>query len=164
MNKDLGNYIKENREKIGISQRELARRINISNKSINNIEKGLVNEVSLHILIDLANELKLNLEKLLRLNNYSNDEINEIFNIRTPYYTENFLVNYFNDPIEINEYTTEDYDMDFIDIVKVLDAYKHNKIDKEKAVALITACKPIIKDNKIIYITQNGDIEIETYY
>ncbi len=160
INEKLGNFIKEQREKNGISQRELARNINVNNKTIHNIEKGLINKVSFDILIKISQQLDINLKELLKLSNYSEKEMDDLFKI---------VYNYFNDELlliedfkeeEILQYTVVEDDMRYIDITKVLNAFKNNEIDEIKAVKLIAACKTIPYGNKEVYVTEKGNIEI----
>ena len=160
INEKLGNFIKEQREKNGISQRELARNINVNNKTIDNIEKGLINKVSFDILIKISQQLDINLKELLKLSNYSEKEMDDLFKI---------VYNYFNDELlliedfkeeEILQYTVVEDDMRYIDITKVLNAFKNNEIDEIKAVKLIAACKTIPYGNKEVYVTEKGNIEI----
>lgn len=160
INEKLGNFIKEQREKNGISQRELARNINVNNKTIHNIEKGLINKVSFDILIKISQQLDINLKELLKLSNYSEKEMEDLFKI---------VYNYFNDELlliedfkeeEILQYTVVEDDMRYIDITKVLNAFKNNEIDEIKAVKLIAACKTIPYGNKEVYVTEKGNIEI----
>ena len=63
------------------SQRELARRIGLSNTSLNDLEKGKVKKPDIEILRKIAEELDLSLEQLLKAAGYaaltnwfSNDE------------------------------------------------------------------------------------------
>lgn len=162
MNKELGNYIKETREELGISQREFARRINLDSGTMSRIENGLINKVSFDILLKLANEFKFDFKKLLKLSNYTDDEISNMLLLIHNEYDEWLLKLEDIDEDEYLEYTTIEDGARYIDITKVLWAFKNNKIDEKKAVLLITACKPIeYIDNKIIYPTENGDITID---
>lgn len=74
-NMELSKIVKEQREKIGISQRELARRINVNNKTIYNIENGEIKKPNFLILMKLSNELKLNLYTLVLTAGYDKKEI-----------------------------------------------------------------------------------------
>lgn len=60
----LGNNIKIYREKVGISQRELARRINKTGQFISLIEQGKSNP-SIDVLKKIANALKIDTSNLL---------------------------------------------------------------------------------------------------
>lgn len=74
-NMELSKIVKEQREKIGISQRELARRINVNNKTIHNIETGVIKKTNFLILMKLSNELKINLYTLAITAGYDKKEI-----------------------------------------------------------------------------------------
>lgn len=76
-NMELSKIVKEQREKIGISQRELARRINVNNKTIHNIENGEIKKPNFLILMKLSNELKINLYTLATTAGYDKKEIKE---------------------------------------------------------------------------------------
>jgi transcriptional regulator with XRE-family HTH domain len=62
---DLGRFIREQRERAELSMRELAKRANISNPYLSQIERGL-HEPSVRVLTSLASALELSAEALLR--------------------------------------------------------------------------------------------------
>jgi transcriptional regulator with XRE-family HTH domain len=62
---DLGRFIREQRERAELSMRELAKRANISNPYLSQIERGL-HEPSVRVLTSLAGALELSAEALLR--------------------------------------------------------------------------------------------------
>lgn len=159
----LGELIKFNRENMGISQRELARRINVDNATISKIEKGIINKVAFDILINLSQELKINIRYLLELSNYSYDEIENLMDFSYNEYDDVMLILEGFDEDDVSKYIITDTNdgIRHIDITKVLSAFKNGYIDEKKAMILIAACKPKIYNNKIIYVTQNGDVEIE---
>lgn len=77
----LKTLIEGGRDAKKFSQRELARRIGLSNTSLNDLEKGKVKKPDIEILRKIAEELDLSLEQLLKAAGYdaltnwfSNDE------------------------------------------------------------------------------------------
>ncbi len=82
-NKTLANIVKNSREKLGISQRELSRRTGIDNNTISNIEKGQRKKPNILSLRKLSFALKLNLEELMKLSNYSMQDIEVSLNNNT---------------------------------------------------------------------------------
>ncbi len=79
--KKLSDLIKENRNKLGISQRELAKIINVNDSYIAKIESDITKKPSVSVLIDLSTELKIDIFELLEKAGYSQNEIDKIFNI-----------------------------------------------------------------------------------
>ena len=67
MENKLKNIIKQARETMGISQRELARRINIDNSVISRIEDGTILQPKYDTLLKLSEELNLDKIKLFSL-------------------------------------------------------------------------------------------------
>lgn len=77
----LKTLIENGRDAKKFSQRELARRIGLSNTSLNDLEKGKVKKPDIEVLRKIAEELDLSLEELLKAAGYdaltnwfSNDE------------------------------------------------------------------------------------------
>lgn len=75
MNNELAKLIKTSRIKNQLSQRELAKKMKVSNTIISRIESGMVKKPSLEIIIKLSNELKIEFHNLAKISGYSNDEI-----------------------------------------------------------------------------------------
>ena len=90
--KKLADVIKEARKNKNISQRELARQINVDNSSIAKIEKGLILKPTEFILMKIAKSLDLDVINLLKLAGYDEKDIN-IFNKLT----ETNIDSYFDD-------------------------------------------------------------------
>lgn len=90
-NETLSEVIKTAREKKGISQRELARQINVDNSTIAKIEKGKIKQPSEFVLMKIAKYLNLDAKGLLILAGYKEIEINNL-NI----FTEKNVLNYFD--------------------------------------------------------------------
>lgn len=74
-NKTLASVVKESREKLGISQRELSRKTGIDNNTIAKIEKGLRKKPNVLSLRKLSVALKLEFKDLLKLAEYSKEDI-----------------------------------------------------------------------------------------
>ena len=74
-NKTLASVVKEAREKIGISQRELSRKTGIDNNTLAKIEKGERKKPNVLSLKKLSVILNLNLKELMSLSGYSLKDI-----------------------------------------------------------------------------------------
>ena len=79
-NKTLSSLVKEAREKINISQRELSRITGIDNNTIAKIEKGERKKPNVLSLKKLSSVLNLSLEILMELCEYSKEEIDSTVN------------------------------------------------------------------------------------
>lgn len=66
----LKNLIENGRIAKNISQRELSRRIGISNTSVHDLERGRVQKPSIEILIGISEELDISIKKLLKAAGY----------------------------------------------------------------------------------------------
>lgn len=53
-----------------ISQRELARRIGISNTSVNDLERGRIKKPSIEMLVNISEELNISINELLKASGY----------------------------------------------------------------------------------------------
>lgn len=73
--KTLASVVKESREKMGISQRELSRKTGIDNNTIAKIEKGLRKKPNILSLRKLSMTLNIEFEELLKLADYSKEDI-----------------------------------------------------------------------------------------
>lgn len=73
--KTLASIVKSAREKLGISQRELSRRTGIDNNTLAKIEKDERKKPNVLSLRKLSIVLKLNFEELLKLADYSEEDI-----------------------------------------------------------------------------------------
>lgn len=119
MNIELAQMIKEQREKLGMSQRELARQINVNNTLISKIEKGQISKPNIAILLNLSNTLKIAIIDLLDVCDY---DIND----RTLFNALSFGD---TDPTILKDYQ----DNDKINLDKVVKDYKNNKINEIEA-------------------------------
>lgn len=66
----LSNLIVAGRELKNVSQRELARRIGLSNKAINDLERGNIKKPAIEILINISEELDISINMLLKAAGY----------------------------------------------------------------------------------------------
>lgn len=73
---ELGKYISEARKKVGISQRELARRSNMDCAEVSRIESGKRKKPNILYLKGISETLGLSLVKLMKLASYNDVEIN----------------------------------------------------------------------------------------
>ena len=161
--KMLSDLIKNKRNELGISQKELAKRIDVNDSYIAKIESGVTKKPSVTILINLGRELKLSIFDLCNSAGYSKREMYDLFNIGA---NESNLLSDFDivseEDVKDFVYYDDDLEHEFIDIVKILKNYKSGKINEEKAVELINLCKKIYtNDNKVIYPSESGYIELE---
>lgn len=79
-NKTLASVVKNAREKLGISQRELSRRTGIDNNTVAKIEKGERKKPNVLSLRKISFLLKLDLEELLKLAGYNEQDIEVALN------------------------------------------------------------------------------------
>ena len=63
-NNCVGNFIAQKRKAVGLTQKQLAEKLNISFQAISKWEKGMAMPGS-DVLIKLANELQVNVEDIL---------------------------------------------------------------------------------------------------
>lgn len=163
MNIELCELIKNKRMSKELSQRELAKKINIDNATISRIENGTIKKPTIDILIKLSSELEINFSELLNLTGYNQDEIIKFMsmNIRQKEYNREFIIDNIDDE-KLEEYLIQDGKTDYIDIIKVLNGYKSGKLTVKETIILIHSCIPIedIEDN-VIYRSEKGDIVLE---
>jgi len=74
-NQELAEVIKLARENKGISQRELARRIDADNSLLAKLEKGLIAKPGELLLRKISSVLNINEEEILKLAGYSEEDI-----------------------------------------------------------------------------------------
>lgn len=131
MNNTLKDIIKTSREKLGISQRELARIVNVNNSVIARIEDGTTKKPNYPLLKKIGEELNIDMFELLNSANYSTYEIESLGYIDITGYVGIKGAN------RINEFYTEINDEKIIDLTKIFKAYKDNKINLEETFGLI---------------------------
>ena len=120
---ELGKLIKEKREELGISQRELAKKMGVANTLISKIELGKIKTPNFLITLKLSNLLNINLIDLLEVTDYDMLDANlihdlEMYEIIAPTITSKYEKN------------------NKIDIEKVIEDYKQNEINEVQAFAL----------------------------
>ena len=158
MNNKIGNLIKQKREVKNISQRELARRINIDNATISKIENGNIEKPSLEVIFKISKELNISIYKLMKYSDYKDIE-RLVYISKFDEIYQNELLQDINKNILKSIISVID-DRASIDIHKVLEQFKKNKINEEETIKLITACIPLEIDDKLIYESENGNIII----
>lgn len=151
-NKTLASVVKEGREKLGISQRELSRRTGIDNNTVAKIEKGERKKPNVLSLRKLSYVLCLNLEEILKLSEYNQSDIDIALNQNDNSFTivhDDSSIVLLEDIVKKNEEELlakkvmkelmEDVDYDEIDFLNQLNS-------KEKKVA-IKSFKNLKKEN-----------------
>ena len=142
-NKTLASVVKEAREKIGISQRELSRITGIDNNTIAKIEKGERKKPNVLSLKKLSSVLNLSLEDLMELCDYSKEEIEATVNNsyssmvikpeNAPILVLDDIVNQMQDELYIKMVIKElldNYDLEELNIISELDKKEQNRVIK----------------------------------
>lgn len=161
MSNKLAELIKIKREAKKLSQRELAKKINVDNATISKIENGITKKPSIDIIMKLSNELEISTEKLFDLSGYNFKEMfKSITSKPLKYFDKGKILNYVNKE-KLDICISKDENFEYIDINKILKNYKIGKLNKKETIALITFCQTIELDNKITYLSENNDIDIE---
>ncbi len=151
-NKTLASVVKEAREKIGISQRELSRITGIDNNTIAKIEKGERKKPNVLSLKKLSSVLNLSLEDLMELCDYSKEEIEATVNNsyssivikpeNAPILVLDDIVNQMQDELYIKMVIKELLDNCNLDELNII-----SKLDKKEKNRVIKLIKKFIKDN-----------------
>ena len=151
--KTLACVVKEAREKIEISQRELSRITGIDNNTIAKIEKGERKKPNVLSLKKLSSVLNLSLEMLMELCEYSREEIDSTVNNsyssmvikpeNAPILVLDDIVNQMQDELYIKMVIKEL--LDNCDLEKLNTIYELNKKDKNRVIKVM---KNYIKDNE----------------
>ena len=152
-NKTLASVVKEAREKINISQRELSRITGIDNNTIAKIEKGERKKPNVLSLKKLSSVLNLSLEMLMELCEYSKEEIDSTVNNsyssmvikpeNAPILVLDDIVNQMQDELYIKMVIKElldNCDLEELNFISEL-----NKKDKNRVIKVI---KNYVKDNE----------------
>ena len=159
MNTELAILIKETRTKKSLSQRELAKKINVDNATISRIENGSIKKPSIDILIKLSTELNIDTNILLNMCEYNIQEILKLIKPNQIGYDISAISFINKDTLE--EYLSLDRGVEYIDVLKVLNGFKNEKLTIEETIGLILCCKPFEIDGKLLYHSENKDIEID---
>ena len=151
--KTLASVVKEAREKINISQRELSRITGIDNNTIAKIEKSERKKPNVLSLKKLSSVLNLSLEMLMELCEYSKEEIEATVNNsyssmvikpeNAPILVLDDIVNQMQDELYIKMVIKEL--LDNCDLEKLNTIYELNKKDKNRVIKVM---KNYIKDNE----------------
>ena len=151
--KTLASVVKEAREKIEISQRELSRITGIDNNTIAKIEKGERKKPNVLSLKKLSSVLNLSLEVLMELCEYSKEEIESTVNNsyssmvikpeNAPILVLDDIVNQMQDELYIKMVIKEL--LDNCDLEELNFISKLNKKDKNRVIKIM---KNYIKNNE----------------
>ena len=151
--KTLASVVKEAREKINISQRELSRITGIDNNTIAKIEKGERKKPNVLSLKKLSSVLNLSLEMLMELCEYSKEEIEATVNNsyssmvikpeNAPILVLDDIVNQMQDELYIKMVIKEL--LDNCDLEELNFISKLNKKDKNRVIKIM---KNYIKNNE----------------
>ena len=154
MNNELAKIIIEYREKNKISQRELAKRLEVDNAYITRIEKGVIKKVSINLLYKISQELKINFFDLLIISKYSTEELEM-----------NGMLNNINDIYKfvngdlIERYSIKDeYDNKRISVIKILNGYKKEEISEKETLGLLSC---LFGKNIYNYLTEEETNKIK---
>ncbi len=153
-NKTLASVVKEAREKINISQRELSRITGIDNNTIAKIEKGERKKPNVLSLKKLSSVLNLSLKMLMELCEYSKEEIDSTINNsyssmvikpeNAPILVLDDIVNQMQDELYIKMVIKELLDNCNLEELNFISEL--NKKDKNRVIKVM---KSYIKDNEI---------------
>ena len=152
-NKTLASVVKEAREKINISQRELSRITGIDNNTIAKIEKGERKKPNVLSLKKFSSVLNLSLEMLMELCEYSKEEIDSTVNNsyssmvikpeNAPILVLDDIVNQVQDELYMKMVIKEL--LDNCDLEELNFIAKLNKKDKTRVIKVI---KNYVRDNE----------------
>lgn len=151
-NKTLASVVKEAREKVGISQRELSRITGIDNNTIAKIEKGERKKPNVLSLKKLSSVLNISLEDLMELCDYSKEEIEATVNNsyssivikpeNAPILVLDDIVNQMQDELYIKMVIKELLDNCNLEELSII-----SELDKKEQNRVIKLIKKFIKDN-----------------
>ena len=147
---ELGNIIKEARDKRGLTQRELGEYINFNYSEICRIENGKRKKPNNLILQAIANELDLSAIDLLKLAGYSDFEINMLNTKSTKDYEdqlEEYRVFYFNVLDDIEERRKRTRSNRSLISELIYDIENNKDTSKEEIVKRLKEIMELSKDN-----------------
>lgn len=152
-NKTLDSVVKEAREKINISQRELSRITGIDNNTIAKIEKGERKKPNVLSLKKLSSVLNLSLEMLMELCEYSKEEIDSTVNNsyssmvikpeNAPILVLDDIVNQMQDELYIKMIIRE-----LLDNCNIEELNTISELDNKDKNKVIKVIKNYVRDNK----------------
>lgn len=137
MNNELGNTIKNNRIRLGMSQTDLSKITGIDTKTISLIERGIRKRPNPDTLLKLAEVLECIDIRLLHLAGYKQEEINEILRyIEDDTYEYDFYIlikghgiTYAGDVEEARDYANEDIVESLPELNSIKDEYGEISFD-----------------------------------
>lgn len=136
MNKEFAELVKNARIKKGISQRELAKIVGVSNAIISRIESGKVKQTNYLILTKLSSVLSISPSELFESANYEYEDILALQHI------EDFSILGGVTEEELKKYIKDNE----IDIQKVKNDYQNNKLNELEAIGIFIKYLKIISD------------------
>lgn len=155
MNSELSKLIKEERIKKELSQRELARIVGIDNATISRIEKGTIKRPTIEVLSSLSCVLDIDFHKLIEMCDYNiNDLIKSINQAR---FDRKFIKDNVSD-VKLKKYISMKDEFKYVDVIKVLEGYKDDKLTINETLALIYSYTPIDLGIDIVIESEKGDI------
>ena len=148
MRKILNEIIIEERKKLGISIRELARRLDIDNAYLSKIESGKIKKPSIKLLADISDELNISFFQLL-ISCYNLEEL-EMLNITNA--DINLGNNLIDEKLLNKMYFIDENGNKRISLKKTLNYYKDNKINEKETIGILSC---IVNKNLFNYLSKN---------
>ena len=177
---EIGIIIKEAREEMGLSQRELAKKAQIDNAEISRIESGKRQKPNIIVLKNIAEILDLSLVKLMKLSGYNETDINfgrDLDDKRSLRDYKNIINDYQRFYYDVLEDISKRRNNDFkanniIEMLIEKISYQTKKISEDEILEELKKASEILKNNlpkldsskypnsdPIIAFYQNKDIE-----
>ena len=132
-NESISEIIKKIREKENLSQRELAKKLNVSNALISRLEDGIVKKPNFEFLIKLFRVFNINIISLMKCTNYEFPKSNALYKLLM---NTNLKKEEIETVLSIDNEEFEE-EIIYIDIVKVLEEYKKGNLSLKEAKAIL---------------------------